>query len=510
MRNRALHDALREFALEAAAFLTDEARAGAELEFEVVEHGKPRGGRFRRGGPSGPSLYRYRPLTERFIAERWPQLAALPTCIHAGEALGVGAAHYLRGTGLRGAEAEPALQAMLERLYEDATGFPFPEERFERVYREVERTLYHDTVPTTVTACLPGLQLEPPRVELGGGLALVRAHAFEPPPEALWPDEPSALCLLEYDAAADDPLPALEAAERFRRLVTGLRLFKAGGVTLDPIGWRRASEGRWHPVPLEEAGAARGEPWVLLEGEEAELCQFLEAFDRSTPAGTVAWALARFEMGCSRGFAAEALSDYLLALRALLDVATDAGRASLALRLAALCAEEGERRVVQRRVELAVALERLVMEGALQGDPAGASPRADDAYLEEIGSEPAGTLIEEIERHLRALLRDVLCGYLERDLQSVADDILLDVPEPLEIEVRDARGGDAPAEAATTTARRAEADTTEMEALAVELRAGMGPSQAREREPKEAAAEGVTPSAEWAPDEDAESYSAPV
>ena len=47
--------------------------------------------------------------------------------------------------GLRGAEAEPALQAMLERLYEDVTDFTFPEERFERVYAEVERTLYEES-----------------------------------------------------------------------------------------------------------------------------------------------------------------------------------------------------------------------------------------------------------------------------------------------------------------------------------------------------------------------------
>ena len=36
-----------------------------------------------------------------------------------------------------------------------------------------------------------------------------------------------------------------------------------------------------------------------------------------------------------------------------------------------------------------------------------------------------------MEGHLRALLRDVLCGYLEPDLKSVADDILLETaPEP--------------------------------------------------------------------------------
>jgi hypothetical protein len=116
MRNRALHDALREFALEAAALLTDELKAGAELEFDVVDEGQRR----------GPALYRYRPKTAEFIAERWDRLCELPTCARAAEALGEGAAAYLQVQGLPGVQAQPALQAMLERLYEDATHFGFP------------------------------------------------------------------------------------------------------------------------------------------------------------------------------------------------------------------------------------------------------------------------------------------------------------------------------------------------------------------------------------------------
>ena len=55
MRNRALHDALRDFALEAAALLTDDLKDGAEVEFDVVDE----------GGGRGPALYRYEPRTER-------------------------------------------------------------------------------------------------------------------------------------------------------------------------------------------------------------------------------------------------------------------------------------------------------------------------------------------------------------------------------------------------------------------------------------------------------------
>ena len=38
-------------------------------------------------------------------------------------------------------------------------------------------------------------------------------------------------------------------------------------------------------------------------------------------------------------------------------------------------------------------------------------------------------IVSEMERHLRALLRDVLCGYLEPDLKGLADDILLKATE---------------------------------------------------------------------------------
>jgi hypothetical protein len=348
-------------------------------------------------------------------------------------------------------------------------------------------------VRATIVAPLLGLVLESERVELGDGLALVRGEAIDAPPEAVWPEEGEdggavTLCVFERDVSPDDPLPAVEARERSRQLITGLRLFKAGGVTLGAAGWRRAAEGRWAPVALEGAGSARGAPWVLAAAEEEELREFLAAIGDSTHGANVAWALSRFEMGCSQVMEADALSDYLLALRALLDASSDAGRASLALRLAALCAEEGERRAAQRRVELALSLERFVMGGGHGQE-----------LQEWIGPESPRAIVEQLERHLHALLRDVLCGYLDSDLKGMADDILLETrqtqaPDPFEIEVRDLRREPPPP--ATVSARRSEADTSEFEAVE-ETQAG---------EP-----EGVTPSADWGGlDEDPESYSAPV
>jgi hypothetical protein len=211
----------------------------------------------------------------------------------------------------------------------------------------------------------------------------------------------------------------------------------------------------------------------------------------------VAWALARFEMGSARGHDAEALSDYLLALRALLDATSDAGEASLALRVAALCAEEGRRKLVQRRIEAAVALERFVMGGGPRVRHEEDSPRE---------------LVAEVEGHLRALLRDVLCGYLEADLKGVADDILLETTPPapvstepfMEIKARDLRKEAPPApppepETFEPELEAYEQDTSELEAVAAEP----------EEEPLQQELEGVTASADWGWGEP-EDYSAPV
>jgi len=423
MRNRELHDALRAFALDTAALLREDQDRGAEIEFDLDEGA-------RRGGPT---LYHYRPLTAKFVADRWPRLSRLPTYPPACAALGAGAAAYLRINGLRGAEAEPALQAMLERLYEDATDLSFPEERFERVYAEVERTLYDRSQPATVLAPVHGLVLDVERVDLGGGFALVRGGATDAPDDALWSDpaagadderrEPNVLVTLTREVSPDTDPPLSEARERFCRLVTGLRLWKPGGVALSAIGWRRSGDGVWQPFELEPSGVGRSAPWVLAEGEDADLREFLTAIDRTRPAGSIGWALSRFEMGCGRRRESEALSDYLLGLRALLERGADAETAGLALRVAVLCAEEGQRRGVQRHVELAQALERFVM---------GDSP--DDDYMDAIGSDSPRTLVDEVERHLRALLRDVLCGYLDPDLRALSDELLLEQQPPAHVQ----------------------------------------------------------------------------
>jgi hypothetical protein len=499
MRNRELHDTLRDFALEAAALLEEDLKQGAEVEFEVDE--QPAG--------SKTVLYRYTPLTGKFIDERWERVRALRSCEAAGRALGNGAALFLRLQGLPGVDAEPALRALLDRLYADATSFEFPEERFEKVYAEVERTLYEDSVAATVVAPLPGLELEHGRVDLGDGLSLIGGEAIDAPPEAVWSDprersgDPHVLVVLERDIRSDMPLPVTEARIRFRRLLTAFRLFKSGAVALGPLAWSRADTGAWQPVQLGSAGHLRGEPWLLTAAEEPELRELIEVLGGARPGGAVAWALARFEMGCDRPLDTEALSDYLLALRALLDGSDDTGRASLALRLAALCAEESDRRGLQRRVELAFALERFVVGGG-----------SGEAYVDTIGSESPRELVLEVENQLRALLRDVLCGFLDADLKSAADDILLRSAEPFEIEARDNRRRFAPEERTADSAQRTEpvvsAPRYWPQSTVVAPAEPSAPPAPPPTEPEEDTDDGVTPSADWGFDDDPESFSAPV
>jgi hypothetical protein len=119
----------------------------------------------------------------------------------------------------------------------------------------------------------------------------------------------------------------------------------------------------------------------------------------------LAWALARFEMGCERSSELEALSDHLLALRALLE---PEGPASglLAGRLAALCAVPEERAGLTRRALKAVALERDVITGAA------------------VEHASCDALVAELAGHLRAVLRDVVSGHLPPDLVRCADSLL--------------------------------------------------------------------------------------
>ena len=373
VRNRELHDALRDFALDAASLLTNDLAEGAELGYDVVtEPGR------------GPALYRYEPQTAIFIESRWDRLRGLDTFDRAARALGTGATAYLRVRGVNGVDPAPALRAMLERLYEDASELDFPEERFERVYAEVEETLYADATGVTVIAPLPGIELGGSRIELGGGLALVAGDSFDAPPEAVWPAtrsrrvpaRPNVLAV--YDVPDSEELPLEEARDSFALLVRRLRLYKRGAVGIAPLGWARAGGGVWQPFDLSPSPHGHAEPWSLAADEAREVSDFLELCARTRPGGAVEWALDRLEIGCERDDPVEAVTDFLLGLRVLLGREGELGE-TLAGRVGALCGEDGERRSVERRVAAALELEQLAISGRAFSPTSRRSARSDRA-----------------------------------------------------------------------------------------------------------------------------------
>ncbi|HEV2819338.1 MAG TPA: hypothetical protein VGW11_02415 [Solirubrobacteraceae bacterium] len=409
MRDRILHEALAALAAQAAERLSGDIDRGVQVPFEVVE----RGG---RGGVG--TFYCYRPLTGGFIGERIALLAELPAWPAAVRALGAldGVGHYLRARGEERVPAQPreraavALRVFLQDVFSDAEDFALADEHLETAWRRLHAGVFEGRGETVLVVRVLGLALASDELALGDGVSLWRAGALPGVPSALshdeGPDEHErvlAVVAVGEEIAGRQPLAA--ARTRLRRVLTALRLYDRARPALDPLAWWREAEGAWAPLALGVAGAPRGTLLVHPDAED-ELCAFCSLVTRRTPnAGELAWSLRRHELGCERPSAAEGLTDHLLALRALLEPeGPAAGR--LPGRLAALCALPGERATLAGRVAEAVELERGVVAGLAGGRGAAA---------EALGAELAD--------HLRALLRDVLCGHLKADLRGLADEL---------------------------------------------------------------------------------------
>jgi hypothetical protein len=384
------------------------------------------------GRPGRAALYCYRPLTGAFIRDRLGLLCALPTYAPAAQALAAleGVDHYLQSRGEPRIPGEPreradaALRVFLGQVFAERSEFGFDPPRFEAVYAELERALYDGRCVSTVIAPLLGVALDPntPELPLGDGLSLVRGETFpDAPAEAVWGtasaeeahgEEPNTLAVLTMAQERSARPPVATARGRFRRVLTALRLFERGGYAIGPIAWTRTDTGTWRQVAFGSSGRPRFVT-LIRPAQEDELRAFCNLVARRMPAsGELSWALSRFEMGCERVAPFEALTDHLLALRALLEPEGPAsGR--LAQRLSVLCAQPAERATLAERTAHAISLERAVIAGLAPAEPG------------------VNGLVDEISEHLRALLRDVVCGHLDADLRAVADELLAEAATAL-------------------------------------------------------------------------------
>ncbi len=324
MRHPSLHAALRAYAEEASTALAADVAAGAEVPFELATEGRT----------SRTPLYCYRPLTGAFIRERLGMLGKLPTYPAAARALEPlgGLDGYLRTHGGRAGanpmprdprdRADATLRVFVDRLFADSTDFKLSTERFGSVYEELE-ALVDAGAPAqaTLVVGISGLRLASPEVPLAHGIVLMRADALpDAPADATWLGATDGTENALAVVTLADPLEADAAPARLRRLVRALRLYDAGAVGLAPVGWARLGGGGWQLVDLGGGSPVRpGPPLDLPAEQEDELRAFVSLTARRMPrGGELAWALRRFDLAHERDEAGEALTDLLLALRALL------------------------------------------------------------------------------------------------------------------------------------------------------------------------------------------------
>jgi hypothetical protein len=410
MRSLRFRESLGEFIEAAAGLLQADIAGGAEVPFELEP-------RTRRGGPSSAALYCYHALTGEFIAERQPALERMPGYAQAAKLLAGfdGLERYLAGAGVDPGpgQAHPrlAITALLEDVFREQSDFELRPERMQAALERLERSAFADTNEVTIVATLHGLTITSAEVPVTNGLKIAMPGALEGLPEGATttggrskdPDH-----LVVVLAVEDDDSRAASARGRavLNDLLRALRLFGDGRVCLGALAWVQIAGGSWQALALGAGGRPHGMLLVTAEQED-ELRAFCNLVSRRAPEGNeLAWALRRFELGCERESPYDALSDHLLALRALLE---PEGPASglLAGRLAALCAAPGHRLGLTGRTTQALALEREVVAGTAVAHAGGEA------------------LAKELADNLRALLRDVICGHLAPDLAALADEILL-------------------------------------------------------------------------------------
>ncbi|HTD58285.1 MAG TPA: hypothetical protein VK672_05270 [Solirubrobacteraceae bacterium] len=425
MRSLQLQAALADFLAQAATALQADVSAGQEVPFELASHSaRPRG--------SSP-LYCYRPLTSVYIAERLPALRRLDGYRQAAHLLGSfdGLERYLTSAGMHDrpshaalSRCDMALLALLHDVFEEQSDFELRPARLDRALERLDSSAFAAAGAVTLVATLHGLTTTSSEVSLTRGLSIAHPTALEGPPEqALWtgaPGEEDHL-LVVFNTEHPDPHAAIaQGREVMRELLRALRLFGDGRIALGTLAFARVGNSPWSTIALGTGGHPHG-MLLVSPDQEDELRAFCNLVSRRAPhSSEVAWALQRYELGCERSSEYQGLSDHILALRALLG--TSSGLESsgspdglLAARLAALCATPDERAPVAERTLKALALERHAIAGTA---------------VERAGGY---AVARELADHLRALLRDVICGHLPVGLASLADELLLSGEEIEEV-----------------------------------------------------------------------------
>ena len=290
--------------LGAFAFLLRElAEGSADLPFAFEEH----------GFGDGPALYEYRPLVRGFVEERAGRLRSRDDALIALDELRrePAAAIFARAhAGPKPSADEALFRTILLGLVistaESCGGFDWDDVAFERVYAELEGSLFGDRRAYRAVAPLTGLTVAT-QLELAPGLrirAFAEGELAEHWPEArgLLPRdfgrEPDRYCVLELRAGLDAGEEPPDAAAELADAVSALRLATAAPLAAGPVFFETL-DGRpfgIRPVLPIAATQPPGEPSRLDTFRGALAGELLVRLALADEDGALAEALDRWEL----------------------------------------------------------------------------------------------------------------------------------------------------------------------------------------------------------------------
>ena len=344
-----------------------------------------------REAEAGSPLPQYVPLTERFIRDHAQALSALDSFGAACAAIESAelASPYLESFGI-GVPGEPRKRGELAgvvflcRLWAGSTDFSLEDARLAAAIAELEAggEIAEDEIEVIVP--LRGFHM-PITQARARHRDIVRADTVDVPAEAKaaegsgaagWEPTFLAATRVSESDAGRRPEPRTPARGPSRRSASSSPRFASTRAEASASALTRG------PAPASIAGAgsrpAPGSPrpggYRLVEEELSDLAIFSRtlayrstAFGRpakSEPglSGALARAISRFEAGLERAVVIDALNDYLLALRFVLE-GGGAAQLGLPIRVAALCAEPEQRGETKAVIDRAVGLERELWSG---------------------------------------------------------------------------------------------------------------------------------------------------
>lgn len=354
-----LHHALRAFCLGAFALLDRDVREGSEIPFAFEEH----------ASYGKPALYELRPLVRDYVERREGRLLDLEDArIAVSELRREPAARIFARAHAGGrADEEQALARsvlfpLVASVADACGGFDWQDDVFERVYRELEHTLYGESRLYIALAPLTGLVLGQ-EADLGGGIRVRQAETGElanhwPEARNLLPRdfgrEPDRLCVLELERKlAVDDAEVPDGAAELADAVTALRLATDGAIAAGPVLFETLDLRPYGIRPVLPIAATQplGEP-VRLDAVRAGLAQrLLGQLVLADGDAALGDALDRWELSLFQGdpFRSEQLREALTALLGQGD-----GAWAAAMRATALLADEP-----RDRAGLAAALQAL-------------------------------------------------------------------------------------------------------------------------------------------------------